>query len=1190
MVEPTLTLDKRIKVGAGAFGDGPAMAQSDDAPDVPRGGPNTGTAPAYDVAVTDLPDAELTDVELGTQAGVTVTDGWTSADRAIGWQLAGPIAPGASVTLTYTAALVSASTLSDGQAIDNTAAVPHYFGVADATRSANPSTVYRDYTNGGSDATRVVVDFPAFTVVKTTGASGFPDTANAEVGEPFAWRIVVTNSSSTATASDVRVTDTLPANWSYEADSATLSPDGVQEPVISGASLEWTVASLAPGASATITYTARPLLAAATTPGLGAAAHVNSARVTAAEDEAGNTGTADGAYASTADTATATLRIPTLTLAKTPDHGAATAGDGSSFTLTLTNTGAVAARNLDIEDVLPDGLSYTGGAATASPPGGFSETSRIAGPGTGETTVHWRVASLAAGASVTVAVPVTLDSSLSVGATLTNSASVSADETPAAVADTGSLDVATGTDLSIVKSGAATYTPGETYTWHLRVRNHGPSDAGAVELSDTLPAGTTFISADAPCAHASGVVTCALGTLAVGADDGYDVVVAVDPALTTAALSNTATVATTTADGDASNDSSTFAPTIAPLADVSVTKTATPSAPLEGHGTTFTLTVDNAGPSVARGVTLSDVLPAELAFASVDTGGCGHVAQTVTCTLGDLAVGADVVIGVTTDTDVVGTFTNTASVATTTPQPAGGGAPDSAQATVNVRPVSELGLVKSAPATIEAGGALTWELAVTNHGPSPATGVTISDPLPAGTTLAAADPGCALASGVVTCAVGSLAVGASATRHVTVTVPHALGGTTVLNTATVGADQSDDDPGNDSSTAATQVGPSANLAIVKSGPASVEAGGTAAWTLAISNDGPSTATGVRVVDALPPGVVLISATSTQGSCAAAAAGVECALGTLASGSAAQVQVVAHVPAVLEGTDLVNRAAVSGEQPDPDAADDASAAATHVGPPSRTDFDLALVKAVAGSAEPELGAALRYRLTVSNAGPATATAVKLVDTLPGSVEYVSATLPGGTCGERAGVVTCTLAALAPRTTAQASVTVRPVRGGTLRNTATVSSAVADRNPDNDRSTATVKVEEKAAVLRIVKTAMTRRAVAAGGRVELKIRVTNTSRHAAADVVVCDDPVGTTTYVKATNASFRNGRACWAVGVLGAKASRTFRIVVRVSRRTSPGTLRSGAKVAAANARTKRHAAKIRVKPAVATGREGGGVTG
>ena len=342
--------------------------------------------------------------------------------------------------------------------------------------------------------------------------------------------------------------------------------------------------------------------------------------------------------------------------------------------------------------------------------------------------------------------------------------------------------------------------------------------------------------------------------------------------------------------------------------------------------------------------------------------------------------------------------------------------------------MAELAISKTGPATVAAGGELTWAMKVTNHGPNDATGVTVTDPLPAGTAFVSADAGCTPAGDVVTCAVGALANGAATTRHVTVKVPVALADTTVLNTATVAGDQGDDDPSNDSASASTTVGPAADLAIVKTGPATVAAGRTVTWTLTASNAGPSTATGVRVSDALPAGVELMSATPSQGSCTGA---VECALGTLASGSAAQIQVVARVPAALEGVTLVNRATVAGDQPDPNQGNDGAQAATVVGAPDAGDFDLALVKRVAPGQQPELGHHLRYTLDVTNSGPARATSVKLVDTLPGGADYVSAALPGGKCAEKGGVVTCTLPALASGASARATVTVRPTKAGRLR---------------------------------------------------------------------------------------------------------------------------------------------------------------
>ena len=52
------------------------------------------------------------------------------------------------------------------------------------------------------------------------------------------------------------------------------------------------------------------------------------------------------------------------------------------------------------------------------------------------------------------------------------------------------------------------------------------------------------------------------------------------------------------------------------------------------------MTVDNFGPSAASGVTVTDMLPASVAFdtATPSQGACSEAAGTVTCTLGDLAV------------------------------------------------------------------------------------------------------------------------------------------------------------------------------------------------------------------------------------------------------------------------------------------------------------------------------------------------------------------------------------------------------------------------------------------------------------------------------------------------------------------------------------------------------------------------
>ncbi len=1193
VVEPSLVIDKKVKVGtAGSFVDGPASARSDSALTYQIVVTNTGSAPAYDAVVTDLPDAELTNVVLAAVAGTTVSDGWTSADPGIAWQIPGPIAAGGSVTLTYSASLVAAASLHDAETIDNTAAVPHSFGVPSATRAANAGDatfVYRDYTNGGSDSTQVVLDFPTFSTVKTTGAIGFPDTGIAEVGQSFSWRVVATNTSATATATAVHVTDTLPANWSYDNGTASISPGGSQEPVVTahatGDDLDWTVATLAPGATATVTYTAHPLPAAASLPGTGANANVNSARVRTAMDEAGNSGNGDGAYGSTVDTAAATLHLPLLGIVKTPDHGAAVAGTTSSFSIAVHNSGSGIARNVDVMDVLPAGLGYAAASASAVPSTGFSETS-VSGQ-----TVHWTIATVAVGATVTITLPVAVAHDIADASTLTNTASTSSNELPTPVSDTGSLDIAAHADLSIVKSGAATYGEGASYVWHVRVRNLGPSDAQAANVGDTLPAGVTFASASAPCTAVGQVVACNLGTLAAGFDQTYDVSVAVTSGTTSSPLSNTAVVATTTTDTVAGNNSSTSTALPSPLADISVAKVATPPAILKGGRTSFAMTVHNAGPSIARSVTLSDTMPAGLSLVSATGTGCGTAGATVTCALGDLAAGGDSLVTVLADGVVNGPWLNTATAATPTTQPIGGGTPDSGSATVIVGPVAGLQLAKTAPAQIAAGGDLTWTLAVTNVGPDPASNVTIDDPLPSGTTFVSASPGCAPATAVVHCAVGDLAVGQSTTRTISATVPLVLADTTVLNTATTAADQGDDHPADNIASASTLVGPSADLGVVKTGPATAGAGGTVAWTLVATNAGPSAATGVTIVDTLPAGVTFVSATPAQGGCSAVGQAVGCALGAVANGGTAQIQLVGTVAAALEGTSIVNGASISGDQPDPAAANDQASATTAVVAPLASAFNLTFDKRVLGHSPPQLGVALRYGLTVSNSGPANAADVDVTDTLPSNLEFVSASLSGGTCTHADAVVTCHLDTLAAGAQGTAIVTTRPIAGGPVQNTASVQSAVADQKPADNVDAARASVSAPRARLSLAKTTARSAPLRAGQRIGYRIRVANPGRTAAAAVIVCDVLPASLVWVSTPGARFREGRACWTIGLLRAGQGRTLRVSARLIRGARGHRLVNVATATSENATMRHASAIVTVAPGEQNrNRRDGGVTG
>jgi uncharacterized repeat protein (TIGR01451 family) len=100
--------------------------------------------------------------------------------------------------------------------------------------------------------------------------------------------------------------------------------------------------------------------------------------------------------------------------------------------------------------------------------------------------------------------------------------------------------------------------PGQTLTYTISVSNAGPADALAVTVTDPLPSGTSYISCAASqgtCANASGTVTAALGTIPSGSAATLTITVTVvSPA---GAITNTATVDSSTPDSNPNNDSAT---------------------------------------------------------------------------------------------------------------------------------------------------------------------------------------------------------------------------------------------------------------------------------------------------------------------------------------------------------------------------------------------------------------------------------------------------------------------------------------------------------------------------------------------------------------------------------------------------------------------------------------------------------
>jgi uncharacterized repeat protein (TIGR01451 family) len=130
----------------------------------------------------------------------------------------------------------------------------------------------------------------------------------------------------------------------------------------------------------------------------------------------------------------------------------------------------------------------------------------------------------------------------------------------------------------------------------------------------------------------------------------------------------------------------------------------------------------------------------------------------------------------------------------------------------DARPQADLSVTKAdSPDPVALRGNVTYTVTVANSGPAAATGVTLVDQLPDAVFVSATTTqgtcvrdGKGRRDGTVTCDLGSLAVNASAT--VTTVVTTTSGGT-IVNTATVRANEPDSDRADNTATEETTVLP-----------------------------------------------------------------------------------------------------------------------------------------------------------------------------------------------------------------------------------------------------------------------------------------------------------------------------------------------------------------------------------------------
>jgi uncharacterized repeat protein (TIGR01451 family) len=392
-----------------------------------------------------------------------------------------------------------------------------------------------------------------------------------------------------------------------------------------------------------------------------------------------------------------------------------------------------------------------------------------------------------------------------------------------------SVTFADNADLAIEKSAAPTPgKPGADATYTLRVTNNGPDTAKETVVSDPLPAGLSFVSADPPCVGGPAGVRCALGSLRSGDSVTLRIVVHI-PDSAVNGFVNTATATSDTPDPNPSNNSSTASIPLLPEADLRIRKIGVPAKVTAGDFVAYVLLVHNDGPSDATDVTVTDPFPAALkVVASRASQGTCSTSAGVVCRLGSLGRGASAMVFLLARVapDASGAIPNTSTVTGGQVDPT----PENNSSTARIdvvpltprpldpdpltpliplpvpeQPVSDLGLVKHVNrAATRVGQRLAYTIEVTNHGPDDAKAVRVLDTWSLDLDVLSARPsqGSCNSDSPLECSLGTIERGASARVRVTVVVSRAG---RERNTARAVSASRDPDHSNNQSSAETVV-------------------------------------------------------------------------------------------------------------------------------------------------------------------------------------------------------------------------------------------------------------------------------------------------------------------------------------------------------------------------------------------------
>ncbi len=529
-------------------------------------------------------------------------------------------------------------------------------------------------------------------------------------------------------------------------------------------------------------------------------------------------------------------------ITKTVDKSIANLGDLLHYTITVTNNGPDSISGLTVKDILPAGLQLVSSSGTGTYSAGL-----------------WTVNSvLTSGASATLNIVARIIDS---NTTITNVASINLpsdvyDPNPDNDQDEVTTVVRPETDLTIVKTVDKTVAKlGDVLHYTITVTNKGPDSVSNITVKDKLSGKLQWISdnSNGTYNHNTGIWTISK-TLTSGSQAILTITARIIDSNTSILNTALVNVPSNNHDPNPENNEDNVTVTVGPASDLGVTKKVNNSNPKYLQNVTFTLTTHNYGPDSAKTVKVTDKLPTGLKFISADG---TYNSSTGIWTIGNLAVDKTVTLHILAKMMVSAKkLTNVAVVSGANYDPKS--ANNRATATVTSPRAADLGITKtvnnSRPKYLQN---VVFTLTARNYGPNTATGVTVTDKLPAGLKFVSVSGNGKYNAATGVWTIGTLAKDKSATLRITAKA--STPSKKLTNVAVISGNTYDPNSANNRASASVTVGPAADLAVsITVDNARPKYLQKVRFTITAYNYGPMNAKNVTVTIKLPAGMKYVS--------------------------------------------------------------------------------------------------------------------------------------------------------------------------------------------------------------------------------------------------------------------------------------------------------------------------------------------